>query len=283
MKITVTSSGGKLGREILLELVKKTDKTQIVGIARTPSKVKDIGIEIRQGDYSNPEDFETALTGIDTIVLVSGNDLPRKRIQLHRNVINAAKKNAVKKIVYTSILGDNQGNGFSHVIDSNRQTEADIVQSGLDWVVGRNGIYIEPDLEAIDQYISAGCISNCGGDGKCGYTSRSELAAAYAEMALSDVHNGQTCNLIGEPIFQNELVNAINQEIGTNLLFKRIPVEKYREERIAAQGDYLGTIISGIYEGIRNGGFSTGSDFERVVGRPHKSINEMIRDFRKAE
>lgn len=40
------------------------------------------------------------------MLLVSGNDDPSKRPQQHLNVINAAKNNGVKKIVYTSVIGE---------------------------------------------------------------------------------------------------------------------------------------------------------------------------------
>jgi NAD(P)H dehydrogenase (quinone) len=62
------------------------------------------------------------------------------------------------------------------VVQSNRQTEADVRASGLAWVIGRNGIYIEPDVEYIDRYRAAGAVANCAGDGRCGYTTRPSSA-----------------------------------------------------------------------------------------------------------
>jgi NAD(P)H dehydrogenase (quinone) len=52
-------------------------------------------------------------------------------------------------------------------------------ESGLAWAISRNGIYIEPDIDYIDTYISTGEIANCAGNGKCGYTTRDELAYAH--------------------------------------------------------------------------------------------------------
>jgi len=59
-------------------------------------------------------------------------DAPEKRIIQHRNVIQAAKNAGVKKIVYTSVQGAEEGTAFSPVIRSNRKTEQDIQESGLD-------------------------------------------------------------------------------------------------------------------------------------------------------
>lgn len=280
MKIAVTAANGKLGTTIIKNLIKLIGSENVIGLARTPEKAKHLGIEIRKGDYNNPQDLEIALKDIDIVMLLSGMDEPQKRIQQHRNVIEAAKTNGVKKIVYTSIIGDETNNAFSPIVQTNRQTETDVKNSGLDWAIGRNGIYIEPDLEYIDTYVKEGEIRNCAAEGKCTYTSREELAFAYAKMLLEEKHNGQTYNLVGDPITQTQLANFINEVYHTNLVFNAVSVEEYAAERKKELGDFLGTVIAGIYEGIRNGANDVPSDFEKAAGRPHKSVLEIIKAFK---
>lgn len=279
MKIAVTSVSGQLGASIAKALIKEIGKENVIGIARTPEKAKHLDIEIRKGDYNSRTDFDAALKGVDKVLLVSGMDQPQKRIQQHRNVIEAAKLNGVQKIVYTSIDGDEENTAFSPVVQSNRQTEEDVRSSGLQWIIGRNGIYIEPDLEYMDTYIKEGGITNCAADGKCTYTSREELGFAYAQLLLNDKLNGQTLNLVGEAITQTQLAEYINQVYKTNLKFTSISVEDYKKERQAALGEFLGTIIAGIYEGIRNGANEVVSDYEKAAGRPHKSPLTMIENY----
>lgn len=279
MKIAVTSVSGQLGASIAKALIKEIGKENVIGIARTPEKAKHLDIEIRKGDYNSRTDFDAALMGVDKVLLVSGMDQPQKRIQQHRNVIEAAKLNGVQKIVYTSIVGDEENTAFSPVVQSNRQTEEDVRSSGLQCIIGRNGIYIEPDLEYMDTYIKEGGITNCAADGKCTYTSREELGFAYAQLLLNDKLNGQTLNLVGEAITQTQLAEYINQVYKTNLKFTSISVEDYKKERQAALGEFLGTIIAGIYEGIRNGANEVVSDYEKAAGRPHKSPLTMIENY----
>lgn len=279
MKIAVTSASGKLGASIVKQLIKEIGKDQVIGIARTPKNAEHLGVEIRKGDYNNREEFNAALQGVDTVLLVSGMDEPQKRIEQHRNVIEAAKSNGVKKIVYTSIVGAEENNAFSPIVQTNRQTEEDVKNSGLEWVIGRNGIYIEPDLEYLDTYIKEGEVRNCADNGKCTYTSREELGYAYSKMLLDNKHNGQTYNLVGPAITQNELVNFINQVYATDLVFNSVSVEDYKAERKAALGDFIGTIIAGIYEGIKDGANNVPSDFEKATGRAHKSTLAIIEDF----
>ena len=151
---------------------------------------------------------------------------------------------------------------------------------GLDWSIGRNGIYIEPDLEYIDTYKKEGEIRNCAGDGKCAYTSRSELGYAYAKMLIEDIHHHKTYNLVGEPISQKELAELINQVYQTQLVFNPISVDDYSKERKQELGDFIGGVIAGIYKGIHDGVYHIHSDYEKAAGRPFKSSVEMIKSFK---
>jgi NAD(P)H dehydrogenase (quinone) len=281
MKIAVTGASGKLGGAIVRRLVKTIGTDQVIAIARTPVKANDLGVEVRAGDYESKPQFEKALTGIDALVLVSGMDTPEERIQQHRNVILAARNTGVKKIVYTSIMGESEGSSFSAIVNSNRQTEEDIKGCGLQWSIGRNGLYIEPDIDYLDNYIMAGKIVNCAGDGKCAYTTRDELAAAYCTMLLAERHNGQTYTLAGTPISQNQLADYLNQTFGTQLVYDPISVEKYKQQRIEELGEYLGTIVSGIYASIRRGAFDIPSDYRRAAGRDHIGWSEYFKQLAK--
>ena len=271
MRYAVTAVSGQLGQEIARKLIERTDHASVIGLARTPGNVTELGIEVRPGDYDQPDALRTSLAGVDALVLVSGMAPPEDRIGQHRNVIEAAKAAGVAKIVYTSIQGPEVGTAFSPVVQSNRQTEADIRASGLDWAIGRNGIYIEPDVEYIDSYRAKGEIANSAGDGKCGYTTRSELAHAYAALLTRDELNGQTFDLNGTPITQAELTQYMNAAYGTELTYRGMSAKDYVADRTAELGDFIGPIIGGIYDGIRRGAFDAPGDYEAATGRPHQS------------
>ncbi|EMI57740.1 SDR family oxidoreductase [Rhodopirellula sallentina] len=270
-KIAITSASGQLGTAIVKAAKDLVGPSNVIGLARTPSKASDLGIEIRPGDYNSPSDLEASLESVSAVLLVSGMDAPEKRIEQHRNVINAAKRANVQKIVYTSIQGTQEGTAFSPVVASNRQTEDDVRNSGLQWVIGRNGIYIEPDIDYIDTYKKHGEIANCAGDGMCGYTTRPELGYAYARMLTESKHDGQTYNLHGDAITQQELTDYINEAFGLDLKFRSMSVDEYREDRTSELGDFLGTIIAGIYQGIREGANDNESHFALAAGRPHQT------------
>ncbi|MFC5586123.1 NAD(P)H-binding protein [Nitratireductor kimnyeongensis] len=274
MTIAVTAVSGQLGREIARNLIAMPEAGPVIGLARTPERSQDLGIEVRAGDYDKPDELAAALAGVDTVLLVSGMAAPDARIGQHRNVITAAKAAGVKKIVYTSIQGMEQGTAFSPVVQSNRQTEADIRASGLIWAIGRNGIYIEPDVDYIDIYRAKGEIANSAGDGKCGYTTRPELGFAYARLLTRPEFDGKVVDLHGTSITQIELAEHLNATFGTSLTYRRMTSEEYVADRTAELGPFFGPIIGGIYDGIRLGAFHKPGDFEAVAGRPHVTWND---------
>ncbi|MEP3436618.1 MAG: SDR family oxidoreductase [Hoeflea sp.] len=277
--IAVTAASGQLGRAIVKALTARAGADTVIGLARNPEKACDLGVEIRKGDYDDRTGLERSLCGVDVVLLVSGMDEPGKRIGQHRNVIEAAKTAGVRKIVYTSVQGPDEGSSFSAVVQSNRQTEQDVRESGLDWVIGRNGIYIEPDIDYIESYRAAGEIANCARDGKCGYTTRDELAYAYAQLLVSEIHNAQTYNLHGESLTQAALADYLSQILGTSVVYRAMSVEAYKQNRIVELGEFIGTVIAGIYSGIRDGAFDNASNYAQAAGRPHQSWDDYFSEI----
>ncbi|MDD7914040.1 NAD(P)H-binding protein [Polaribacter ponticola] len=280
-KVAITLASGQLGSKVIQQLIKEIGKENVVGIARNPKKAEHLGVEIRKADYNSFDDFSNVLQNIDTLLLISGVDKPDTRTKQHQNIIKAAQKNNVKKIVFTSVIGNLENTSFKPILQSNRQTETDIINSKMDWSIGRNSLYIEPDLEYVETYKKLGVIVNSAANGKCGYTSRNELAIAYTNMLLNKKYNNKIYNLLGEPVTQQQLADSINKEYGTNISYQTISVVEFLNDRSKALGEFLGIIISSIYENIKNGSFNLKSDFETVTGRKHKNLLELIQTYKR--
>ena len=283
MKVAVTTASGALGSEIVKALVNEIGNENVVGIARTPQKAEYLGVEIRKGDYNNKADFDDALHDIDVVLLVSGMDHPDKRIHQHRNVIKAAKENGVRKIVYTSIIGKKGDSTFDTIVNSNRQTENDIRESGLVWSIGRNGLYIEPDVEYIEKYKEQGKVSNCAANGKCSYTTRGELAFAYSQMILNNDRNGNIFELCGKAITQEQLTKYLNETFRTKLNYESVSIDEYLDFQKRVNGEFLGTVIAGIYTKIRNGEFNLDSDYKAAAGREHLEWDKYFDNLKQGQ
>ena len=71
-----------------------------------------------------------------------------------------------------------------------------------------------------------------------------------------------------------ELAAHLNDAFGTDLTYTPMSVEEYRADRIAELGEFMGTIIAGIYQGIREGAADRPSHYLTATGRNHLGWDE---------
>ena len=290
MKVAVTAASGRLGHATLKALSERLGPEHVIGIARSPDKINVPQIETRAGDYANADQLVEAFQGVDSLVMISapvvvGTD----RVPLHRNVIDAAKRAGVKKVVYTSVIGNGaeRDTWFWKTQQVNRQAEQDLHDSGLQWIVARNGLYLELDLNHIIAANETGIYMNNGGDGKCGYITIEELAQATADLAVKDELNGRIYNLVGETRTQDELVSLANEVFGLNVRYQTMTDDEnvarfMKDPRISARGEDVARMLTGCFQAMRAGALDVTSDFEAATGRPCRSTKDMMHDVRAA-
>ena len=158
MKVAVSAASGGLGTKTLQCLVDEVGAENVVAVARSPERVSVDGIETRRGDYLSVTDLTAAFEDVDSLVMISAPVGDTDRVVMHRNVIEAAKNAGVKKVVYTSVVGNGkeEDTWYWPTQQDNRQTEVDLEESGLDWVIARNGLYLEKDVENMIRSKDAG-------------------------------------------------------------------------------------------------------------------------------
>jgi uncharacterized protein YbjT (DUF2867 family) len=66
MTIGITAASGQLGHLVIDKLKAKVPASAIVALARHPEKAADLGVTVREADYSRPETLGPALAGVDT-------------------------------------------------------------------------------------------------------------------------------------------------------------------------------------------------------------------------
>jgi NAD(P)H dehydrogenase (quinone) len=285
MSIAVSAASGRLGHAILRELVKRGVGDQLVAIARDPARMSVPGIICRKGDYNSVEQMSEALHDAHTLIMISapvaggGN-----RLAMHRNVVAAAKSAGVSRILYTSVISNGRESGtlFEDFASINQQTEIEIKESGLDWVIARNGLYLDLDVAQIRATADHGGVySNNAGAARCGYISIAELANAYATLATSTEINNTSLNLIGTTYTQSDLVEAANEVFDLDVGYKAISFAENLERLraipfIAARGEAVINMLAGCFQCIELGVFDVPSEFFQVVGREPLTLAEQM-------
>lgn len=182
----VTAASGRLGRLVIEELLARGARPDsIVAIARDTAKLADVtasGVQIREGDYDRPSTLDTALAGVDRLLLISGN-VPGARVKQHETVVSAAVTAGVRHLLYTS--GLNAGPVLGPIAADHVATEGIIENSGLSYTLLRNGMYTENYVAQLPLYLQTGKILGAAGEGRLSTAARRDFAGAAA-VALLD-------------------------------------------------------------------------------------------------
>jgi NAD(P)H dehydrogenase (quinone) len=281
MTIAVTAATGQLGRLVVAKLKAKRPASEIVALARHPAKAADLGVAVREADYSKPETLAKALAGVDTLLLISSSEIGQ-RVAQHRNVIEAAKKAGVKRIVYTSLL--RAGSTPLSLGEEHRVTEADLKASGVPFTILRNGWYTENHTAAIGGALAGGAYVGTSGEGKISAAARADYADAAVAALTSEGHAGRTYELAGDEAFTlKDLAAEISRQSGKTIPYKNLPESDYAA---ALSGHGL---PPGIAKAIAGWGVdaSKGALFDdsralsRLIGRPTTPLSASVGDALK--
>lgn len=250
--IMVTGANGQLAALTLAEL--RALGTPAAGGSRTP---KD---GLRHLDFDDPGSLD--LAGVSTLVLISaGYGEDDQVIARHGAVVDAAVRDGVAHIVYTSLTsaGDHLGFALAH-----RATERLVKASGLEWTILRNGLYAEL-FGALFTWTTEG-LESAFGAGALSAVARADLATAAATVAAAPAaHAGKTYDLVGEPITAADIstrLGVTHQTISLSELRLRLLADK---TLLPFQPPMLTAIATSIRHGFLD---DTSPDLVRLLERP---------------
>jgi NAD(P)H dehydrogenase (quinone) len=225
MKIGITGATGQLGQLVISKLKEKISADDIIALVRSSQKASGLGVEAREADYNQPETLKSALSGVDTLLLISGSEVGKRAVQ-HQNIIDAAKKAGVKWIVYTSIL--HADTSKISLAEEHRATEAALKNAGIPFTLLRNGWYTENYTGSIGGALAGGAFIGSAGEGRISAASRADYAEAAVAVLTGDGHQGKIYELAGDEAFVlSKLAAEISAQAGKEIPYKNMSQEQY--------------------------------------------------------
>lgn len=272
MTIAITGSTGQLGRLAIAAL--KARSARPIALARDPAKASDLGVETRAFNYASAD--AAALMDVDTLVLISSNDF-NDRVGQHRNVIAAAKKAGVGRILYTSVL---KGGASPMILAQDHiATEAALRESGVPATILQNGWYTENYTGALGAAIQHGAIIGAAGEGRVSSAARKDYAEAIAVTALDASHVGETYELAGDTAHSGaDFAAAVAKASGKPVAYVSMSLAEYAK---ALQGfglpeGFATALADSDACAARGALYDDSRTLSRLIGRPTTPISETI-------
>jgi NAD(P)H dehydrogenase (quinone) len=269
--IVVTGATGQLGHLVVKALLKKVTASSIAVAVRNVEKAKDLaalGVQVRFGDYNQPESWDAALKGADKVLLISSSEIGQRARQ-HKAVIDAAKRAGVKLLAYTSVLhADTSPLGLAA---EHKETEAYIRASGVPSVLLRHGWYTENYTAGIPGALAHGAVYGCAGEGRISSATRADYAEADVAALTADNQAGKVYELAGDTAYTlTELAAVITRQSGKNIGYMNLSQAEYKNVLIkVGLPEVVADLLSDSDTGASKGGlFDDGHQLSKLIGRP---------------
>jgi NAD(P)H dehydrogenase (quinone) len=278
--IAITGATGQLGRLVVEGLLASQPASSIVAIVRDPAKASAWaarGVQVRQGDYTQPAALAQALQGVDKLLLISSSEVGQRTAQ-HRNVIDAARQAGVKLVAYTSILrADSSPLGLAR---EHRETEALLRASGLPHVLLRNGWYTENYTESAPAAVQHGAVLGSAGTGRFAFAARADYAAAAVAVLTQEGQAGRVYELAGDQAYTlADYAAEIARLSGKPVAYQDLPEAEYAKALVQiGLPDFVAAMLAESDVGASKGAlFDEGRALSRLIGRPTTPLADSIK------
>ncbi|MER8224143.1 NAD(P)H-binding protein [Streptomyces sp. NPDC094143] len=278
MSIIVTGATGHLGRHVVEQLLEKVPAGQITAVVRNADKAADLaerGVRIALADYNSPASFDGLFSAGDKVLLISGNEFDKGRVQQHKVVIDAAGAAGVALLAYTSALGTLT----AALADDHRGTEELLLGSGVPYALLRNGWYHENYTENLAPVLEHNAVVAAAGEGRVSSASRADYAAAAVAVLIGEGHENKTYELGGDTAWSfAEYAAELSGQTGREIAYQPVSTENLASILTGAGlPEPLARTLAGVDASIEKGELvvSTG-DLSRLAGRPTTPLSAAV-------
>lgn len=278
--IVVTGATGQLGRLVIQSLLTKLPAAQIVAAVRQPERAADLaelGVQVRQADYTKPATLDAAFHGAEKVLLISSSEVGQRTAQ-HKNVIDAAKRAGVSLLAYTSLLhADRSPLGLAA---EHQATEALLQESGVPHVLLRNGWYTENYLASIPPALQHGAYIGSAGDGRIASAARADYAEAAAAVLTQAGQAGKVYELAGDESYTlAEFAAELSKQAGQSIPYVNLPEADFKAALVGAGlPEPLAGLLADSDTGAANGGlFDDQRQLSHLIGRPTTTLAVLIK------
>lgn len=303
MRYIVTGADGKLAGRVAENMLKEVGGENLTFTVWNMNFVpdeklkrwKDAGVQVFEADYEDTEALNRAFKGGDRIYVVSGLQVG-KRVQQHKNAIDAAINQGISHVTYSSGYGATDPK-YAHldVTPDHTATELYLQETGHPYTAVRNSLYIENYLTMYPMLamMADDVWASTAMEGKGALIAKDDAAAAATASLLGKGEDYRGYNIYGgESISVRELCELVNEVSGMNLVYDPVDEESYYQyleklyvprhitgdfskSPVPFSGDDIVTNDAAIRDGLLD---VVSPDFELLTGKKQKTARDIIHE-----
>jgi uncharacterized protein YbjT (DUF2867 family) len=273
--LAVTGSTGRLGGRVARLLAAAGHRQRLV--VRDPARAPDLpGADVVTASYEDGPACRAALSGVDTLFMVSGAET-LGRVAQHKAFVDAAVAAGVRHILYTSFARASAEATFTLAQD-HFATEEYIRASGLAFTFLRDNLYLDffPLFVGEDDVIRGPA-----GDGRTAAVALDDIAeVAVAVLTDPGPHAGATYELTGPAaITMAEGAAALAAATGRPIRYQAETVEEaYASRAVYGAPEWQVTAWVTTYTAVAAGDLEhVSGDVERLTGHQPRSLTDVLR------
>src|ERR1700722_6861187 len=287
MKILVTGGTGKVGSEVIKELVKRKVSVRAMVRKQDATARMPEGVEVIEGDLLDPVSVRKALDRVDKLYLL--NAVVPDELTQGLIAYDLAKKQKLKQIVYHSVFKVEKFKDVPHFA-SKFAIESALHEFDLPFTIIRPNYFYQNDVSLKDALTNAGMYPMPLGTPGVSAVDQRDIAEAAAIALTSEGHLGKTYNLNGPEILSGEKVASIwSGLLGKEISYPGEDLDSFEEQMRKSSPSWSAFDIRMMFQGYLERGFVAGDgDVEtltRLLGHEPRAYedfaSETMREWQK--
>ena len=273
--ILVTGATGRQGGAVAAALLKTGFKVR--GLSRNPESERaqamtKRGVSMVKGDFNDSASLDAAMRGVDGIFLVTNfwEHGYEAEVQQGKNVVDAASRNKLEHLVFTSVANADDATGIPH-FESKYEIERYIHSVNIPYTILRPVSFME-NWEYSKDEINAGKISSPFSLGTHVQHISVRDIGRMAALAFADPGNwqGRSLDIAGDENSMKQIVNLFSSVTGSPVEYIQVPWDVYEK----AEGEEM-TIMD---RWIDNTGYSANINLVRSELKDMWTLEEYLHE-----
>lgn len=285
--ILITGATGNIGKEVIKQLSAAGPNILVRATARSPNQPAGIEpkkIELVEADYDKPESLDRALSGIDSLFLLTPTH--PKLIEFTSNLVNAARKPTGKQLKHIVKLSHIRANSDPkiEITRLHREAEKIIEESGIPFTFLRPNFFMQNFLFYGQKTSNQISFDLPAGDGKVSFVDVRDIASVVVKVLTGDEdqHIDKAYDITGpESLSYSKAIKTLSNETGKKMSYTNISDEAaHHGMKDRGMPDWHISYVMELFNITRAGYLSSvSSSVEDITGKKPVPVSQFAKDY----